>query len=81
MRYFETHTLSVFVFQKQRLWSYRTNFERVSDHCSNVAVGIIDISEHTMNAHEVIKNLKSSNAHYSERVEEYSKKYSVAKLA
>ena len=64
------------------IWSdLITNFERVSDHCSNVAVGIIDVSEHTMNAHEVIKNLKSSNAHYSERVEEYSKKYSVAKLA
>ena len=58
-----------------------TNFERVSDHCSNVAVGIIDVSEHTMNAHEVIKNLKAGNAHYSDKYEEYSSKYSVVKLA
>ena len=57
-----------------------TNFERVSDHCSNVAVGIIDVSEHTMNAHEVIKHLKAGNAHYNEKFEEYSNKYSVAKL-
>ena len=54
-----------------------TNFERVSDHCSNIAVGIIDVSEHTMNAHEVIKHLKAGNAHYNEKFEEYSSKYSV----
>ena len=64
------------------IWSdLITNFERVSDHCSNVAVGIIDVSERTMNAHEVIKSLKAGNAHYSEKFEEYSSKYSVVKLA
>ena len=64
------------------IWSdLITNFERVSDHCSNVAVGIIDVSEHTMNAHEVIKHLKAGNAHYNEKFEEYSSKYSVVKLA
>ena len=64
------------------IWSdLITNFERVSDHCSNVAVGIIDVSEHTMNAHEVIKSLKAGNAHYSDKYEEYASKYSVAKLA
>ena len=63
------------------IWSdLITNFERVSDHCSNVAVGIIDISEHTMNAHEVIKHLKVGNARYSEKYEAYSEKYPVAKL-
>ena len=63
------------------IWSdLITNFERVSDHCSNVAVGIIDVSEHTMNAHEVIKHLKAGNAHYNEKFEEYSGKYSVVKL-
>ena len=63
------------------IWSdLITNFERVSDHCSNVAVGIIDVSEHTMNAHEVIKTLKSGSSRYSERYEEYLGKYSVTKL-
>ena len=63
------------------IWSdLITNFERVSDHCSNVAVGIIDISEHTMNAHEVIKSLKAGNAHYNEKYKEYLNKYSVVKL-
>ena len=60
------------------IWSdILTDFERVSDHCSNVALGIIDESEHTMNAHEVIKVLKSGNAHYSEKLAEYTGKYSI----
>ena len=64
------------------IWSdIITNFERVSDHCSNVAVGIIDVSEHTMNAHEVIKELKANNVHYNDMYEKYSSKYSVAKLS
>ena len=33
-----------------------------------------------MNAHEVIKHLKAGNAHYNEKFEEYSGKYSVVKL-
>lgn len=64
------------------IWSdLITNLERVSDHCSNVAVGIIDVSEHTMNAHEVIKSLKEGNEHYNEKYEEYADKYAVKKLA
>ena len=63
------------------IWSdLLTNLERVSDHCSNVAVGIIDVSEHTMNAHEVIKTLKKGNARYSDKYVEYAKRYSVEKL-
>ena len=41
---------------------------------------VVPISEHTMNAHEVIKHLKAGNAHYSEKYEEYSAKYPVARL-
>ncbi len=60
------------------IWSdLITNFERVSDHCSNIAVGIIDVSEHTMNAHEVIKSLKHGNANYTDKYEEYSRKFSI----
>lgn len=64
------------------IWSdLLTDFERVSDHCSNIAVGIIDASKHTMNAHEVIKNLKQSDTHYSEKYREYSSKYAIAGTA
>ena len=60
------------------IWSdLLTNFERVSDHCSNIAVGIIDVSEHTMNAHEVLRAMRSGSESYAERYRAYSKKYSV----
>ena len=55
-----------------------TNFERVSDHCSNIAIGLIDESEHTMNAHEAVKAIKENDAHYSEKYAEYSNKYAIS---
>ena len=55
-----------------------TNFERVSDHCSNIAIGLIDESEHTMNAHEAVKAIKENDAHYSEKCAEYSSKYAIS---
>ena len=63
-------------FETGFIWSdILTNFERVGDHCSNIAVGIIDESEHTMNAHEVIKNLKESDSHFKEKYAAFSGKY------
>lgn len=56
-----------------------TDFERVSDHCSNIAISIIDVSEHTMNAHEVSKGIRKNNADYSDKYKEYSQKYSIEK--
>ena len=58
-----------------------TNFERVSDHCSNIAIGLIDEREHTMNAHEAVKAIKSNDVHYSERYNEYSSKYAITSIA
>lgn len=39
-----------------------TNFERVSDHCSNIAVYLIQISDNSMDTHEYMNELKSSTA-------------------
>ena len=58
-----------------------TDFERVSDHCSNIAISIIDVSEHTMNAHEVSKGIRKNNADYVDKYNEYSQKYTIAKPA
>ena len=62
------------------IWSdLLTSFERVSDHCSNVAVGIIDVSEHTMNAHEVLRAMRSGSERYAERYRVYSERYAIVK--
>ena len=44
------------------VWSdLLTNFERTSDHCSNVAGTIIDVANHNMNLHESIRALKEDS--------------------
>ncbi len=38
-----------------------TNIERISDHCSNIAVGVIEIKEDEFDTHSYLDNLKESN--------------------
>ena len=52
-----------------------TDIERTSDHCSNIAVSIIDAYDHNMNAHEAMRNMKKSNPAFLERLDDYSRKY------
>lgn len=54
-----------------------TNLERVADHCSSVAVCIIDASEYNMNVHKSLKALKTNNADFDKMFEEYSSKYRI----
>jgi len=49
-----------------------TNCERVADHCSNLAVEIIQVSEDKLNAHEYLTALKSGE---SETSDEFKKNY------
>lgn len=55
-----------------------TNLERTADHCSNIAVCIIDAAEHNMNLHESLKDIKTNNADFDRMYKEYSDKYSIA---
>lgn len=52
-----------------------TDIERTSDHCSNIAISIIDAHEHNMNAHEAMRSMKISNPSFLERLDDYSRKY------
>ena len=55
-----------------------TNYERVSDHCSNVAVAIIESRHGTFEAHEYLNSVKSDpNSTYIRAFEEYKRKYSL----
>ena len=54
-----------------------TNFERVSDHCSNIAVTLIDISGEK-GVHKYLDEVKSGiNTAFSEKYEMYKNKYSI----
>jgi phosphate:Na+ symporter len=52
-----------------------TNMERVSDHCSNVAGCVIDLSQNTLNLHESLNRVRGESEFYREKYAEYSKKY------
>ena len=56
-----------------------TAFERTADHCSNVAVEMLQVSEGKLEAHEYLSALKSGelteSAAYAERFARYKAKY------
>ena len=62
------------------IWSdLLTNLERTSDHCSNIAVCIIDANAHNMNAHESLHSMKEKNPRFQETFAAYSEKYSLSR--
>ncbi len=56
-----------------------TNYERVSDHCSNIAVCFIEIANDTFEAHEYLSHVKSGEEkEFGEMYESYKQKYYIA---
>lgn len=54
-----------------------TNFERVADHCSNIAIRVIDAAENNMNIHESLRDIKKNNPRFEEQYVLYKQKYLV----
>ena len=55
-----------------------TNFERVADHCSNIAIAIIELEANEFDAHGYLLDLKELRSHgFDELYQEYSQKYSI----
>ena len=53
-----------------------TDMERISDHCSNIAISVIEVKRDGFEAHGYLENLKRDNDPYFEAmVESYRKKY------
>lgn len=62
------------------VWSdLLTNIERASDHCSNIAGCIIEMSHNDMNMHESLRKFRDSSEDYKREFETYSEKYKLAK--
>ena len=55
-----------------------TNFERVSDHCSNVAVAIIETEHNAYDIHSYLHGVKHGNEEFKQSYEAYSAKYQLA---
>jgi phosphate:Na+ symporter len=53
-----------------------TNFERVADHCSNIAVCMIEMAHGSFETHEYLNHLKNSGEDaYVNLYNNYKKKY------
>ena len=55
-----------------------TNYERISDHCSNIAVCMIEINNDTFETHEYLNHIKSGEGtEFVELYESYKQKYAL----
>lgn len=55
-----------------------TNFERVADHCSNIAVAMIELNQDEFQAHDYINNLKELRSHnFDALYNQYAEKYKI----
>lgn len=58
------------------VWSdLLTNFERTSDHCSNIAGCIIETSHNNLKMHKSLRLMKNESVEFKEKLEVYSEKY------
>lgn len=52
------------------------NYERLSDHCSNIAIAVISADKETYDPHEYSKSIRSEeNTEYMKMLETYKEKY------
>ena len=55
-----------------------TNCERVSDHCSNIAVAMIELESDSFDTHEYINSVMAMHSHsFEEYYSEYSKEFQI----
>ncbi len=55
-----------------------TNLERVADHCSNVAIAVIEMEENAYDAHDYVIRLREQRAHHFDTYyNEYCEKYRI----
>lgn len=55
------------------------NFERISDHCSNIAVAVIEAEKDEFEAHNYLSTVKSGNEDFDSEYNQYKEKYKLHK--
>ncbi len=56
-----------------------TNCERISDHCSNIAVAVIEAQNDTFDTHNYLNKIKYGNEDFKQIFEEYNGRYDLHK--
>ena len=53
------------------------NYERISDHCSNVAVAILELAHDSFDTHQYLNGMKFQNEDFNTQFNSFAKKYAV----
>ncbi len=54
-----------------------TNFERIADHCSNLAIAVVERKEHVYDAHGYVNRLKADDRGFQEAYASYAERYAL----
>ncbi|MDE5883924.1 MAG: Na/Pi cotransporter family protein [Oscillospiraceae bacterium] len=57
------------------------NFERISDHCSNIGVSVIETSHSMFGTHDYLNKVKFGNKNFNDNFEKFSHQYSIANIS
>ncbi len=53
------------------------NYERISDHCSNIAVAILELDHDSFDTHEYLNGMKFQNEHFNNLFNQFARKYAL----
>ena len=53
------------------------NYERISDHCSNIAVAVIEVERGGFDTHEYLSGIKFGNMEFNQIYDTFDRKYSL----
>ncbi len=53
------------------------NYERISDHCSNIAVAVIEVERGGFDTHEYLSGIKFGNLEFNQIYDSFDKKYTL----
>ena len=52
-----------------------TNYERIADHCSNIAVCVLQLEERDLEAHDYLIKMKTDNEDFKQKYKKYKNLY------
>ncbi len=59
-----------------------TNYERVSDHCSNISVTLEEVAKDRFDTHEYLSKMKEGEGNnYRQRIEDYHRRFALPEMA
>lgn len=54
-----------------------TNYERIADHCSNIAVAVIQMNEKEHDVHKYLGQVKTEDPHFAQMYRDYQERYAL----